>query len=359
MISMGQRKKNIHNLLKENAAITSMIAHKLQAIFRSTYNNAQQNCAKSKNKGGDNKYKDEKENKLRRISKKYIDNIRNELKLLLAYYGIGTPHISMKNQPKLSKEQIAIMDIDFDGLYHTPEKTSLSSSYAAAKHNASCYELSPLYKSNDYDLNQIPIWQEMKKFNSFRAMYRPICTHLAKINYNPEHLNQLNFYDILDMIAQHNRANPKQRMPSQRNVFLKTFSACYGEEFLHKMTQMGKKDEAIGLLTYIHYLDKHNGKCPKEAHDAAHKFNIHHIKNRKNAEEMEDYALVNNPANLTLCYAFPHHKILHAPVEIDLNPNIVFFGSFLQEFQIIRNQEKERLYQQGMIKDWRPDRRDK
>ena len=353
---MGQRKKSIHGLLKEENVISSMISNKLHAIFKSTYNNAKQECSKSKNKGGDRKYQDEKENKLRRISKKNIDNIKNELKLLIAFYGIGTPHIHMSNQPKLSKEQIAIMDIDFDGLYHTPEKTNLSAPYSTAKHNASCYEITPLYKSGDYDLNQIPIWVEMKKFNSFRAMYRPICAYLAKINYSPEQLNQLNFYDVLDIIAQHNRANPKQRMPSQRNAFLKTFAACYGDEFLHKMTQMGKKDEALGLLVYIHCLDKHNVKCPKQAHDAARKFNIHHIKNRKNAEEMEDYSLVNNSPNLTLCYAFPHHKILHTPVEIDLNPNIVFFGSFLQEFQIIRNQEKERLYQQGMIKDWKPDR---
>jgi hypothetical protein len=44
---------------------------------------------------------------------------------------------------------------------------------------------------------------------------------------------------------------------------------------------------------------------------------------------------------------------LHNPVEIDLNPNIVFFGSFVQDFQIIRNPEKERLYLQGKIADYR------
>ncbi len=353
---MGQKKRNIHDLVKEEQVISSMLSNKLLAIFKSTYNNLKADCGKSKNKGGDRKYLEDKQNKLRRISKKNLENVKNEIKLLVAFYGIGTPHISMKNQPKLSKEQIAIMDIDFDGLYHTPEKANLSAPYATAKYNASCYEQTLLYKSGDYDLNQIPIWAEMKKFNSFRSMYRPICVQLAKINYNPEQLNQMNFYDIIDLIGQHNRANPKQRMPSQRNVFLKTFAACYGEEFLQKMTQMGRKKEAQGLLTYIYHLDKTNLKCPKEAHDAARLFNIHHVKNRKNAEEMEDYSAVNNTSNLTLCYAFPHHKVLHCPVEIDLNPNIVFFGSFLHEFQIVRNQEKERLYQQGHIKDWIPGR---
>ena len=353
---MTTRKKNAHNLLKEELIISSTISNKLMAIFKSSYTNAKLECAKSKNKGGDRKFQKDKQEKQRRISKKNIDNIRNELKLLIAFYGIGTPHISLKNQPKLSKEQIAIMDIDFDGLYHTPDKTTLSSSYAAAKQNATNYELSPLYKSSDYDLNQVPIWIEMKKFNSFRAMHRPICSQLAKINYNPDQLNQLNFNDIIDLIGRHNRANPKQRMPSQRNAFLKTFAACYGEEFLHKMTQMGKKEEAEGLLTYIYCLDKHNMKCPKDALAIARLFNIHHVKNRKNAEEMEDYSVVNNSPNLTLCYAFPHHKLLHSPVEIDLNPNIIFFGSFLQEFQIFRNPEKERLYQQGMIKEWKPER---
>ncbi|MBR5599625.1 MAG: hypothetical protein IKW39_06260, partial [Alphaproteobacteria bacterium] len=266
--------------------------------------------------------------------------------------GVGTPHINLTNQPAKTKEEILIMDIDFDGLYFTPDKDDLSPQLRKAKQNALNYEQHQIYKTQDYNLNNVPIWQEMKKFNSFRPMYYPIVAQLAKINFPPEDLAHLKLLDLLDCISTHNKQNPKHRMPSQRNVFLKTFAACYGEEFLEKMTLMGKKEEAAGLLTYISYLDKPNQKCPKEIKEYARLFSVHHTKNRKNAEEMEDYSQVNNIMNLTLCIE-QYHKILHNPIEIDLNPNIVFFGRFVRDFQIIRNPEKERLYLQGKIADYR------
>ena len=347
---MAQRK--IQSLIREEANVSSVIFGGYKQTLKSTYKEAKKDYKKSKSRGGDSKYPEEKERRQSKSIKRDIENTRNELKFWIAYYGIGTPHIRLQNQPKMSKDQISIMDIDFDGLYFTPDKGDLSQNYQKAKENSINYEQTLLYKPQDYNLNNIPIWQEMKKFNSFRPMYYPICHNLANINFPPEDLPTLKLIDLLDCIAIHNKKNPKNRMPAQRNIFLKTFAACYGEEFLGKMTLLGKKEEAKGLLTYIYYIDKPNQKCPKEVKEYAKLFNIHHIKNRKNAEEMEDYSQVNNLSNLTLCLE-QYHKILHNPIEIDLNPNIVFFGSFVQDFQIIRNPEKERLYLQGKIPDFR------
>lgn len=347
---MASRK--IQSLIREEANVASVVFGGYKQTLKSTYKEAKKEYKKSKSRGGDCKNPEEKERRQQKSIRKDKENICNELKFWIAYYGIGTPHIKQKNQPKMSQDQISIMDIDFDGLYFTPDKQDLTNCYLKAKENSINYEQNLLHKPQDYNLNNIPIWQEMKKFNSFRPMYYPICQNLASINFPPEELSSLKLVDLLDCISTHNKKNPKHRMPSQRNVFLKTFAACYGDEFLEKMTMLGKKEEAKGLLTYIYYLDKPNQKCPKEAKEAAKLFNIHHIKNRKNAEEMEDYAQVNNLPNLTLCLE-EYHKILHNPVEIDLNPNIVFFGSFVRDFQIIRNPEKERLYLQGKIPDYR------
>ncbi len=349
--------KNLKKLLREENNVASVIFGGYKNTLKSTYNQAKKNVKKSKSKGGESKTQD-KEIRQKKAIKKDIENIKTELRFWIAYHGIGTPHINLHNQPPKSKEEILIMDIDFDGLYFTPDKDDLSPILQRAKQNALDYDQTAIYKTQDYNLNNIPIWQEMKKFNSFRPMYYPIASQLAKINFPPEDLVHLKLLDVLDCISSHNKQNPKHRMPSQRNVFLKTFAACYGEEFLEKMTLLNKKEEALGLLTYIHYLDKPNQKCPKEAKEYAKLFNVHHTKNRKNAEEMEDYSLVNNLQNLTLCLE-QYHKILHTPIEIDLNPNIVFFGSFVRDFQIMRNPEKERLYLQGKISDFRFQREDR
>ena len=79
---MGQKKRSIHDLLKEDAVISSTIGNKLLALFKSSYNKAKQDCSKSKNKGGDRKYQDEKKEKHRRISKKNIENIKNVMPVM-------------------------------------------------------------------------------------------------------------------------------------------------------------------------------------------------------------------------------------------------------------------------------------
>lgn len=345
---MGHHRKVKSNSCREEESITAMFEHKLHALFQTNFRQHKQQCNKSKDKGGDKK--SHISEKIKKTSRKSIEGIKYEIKLLIAFYGIGTPHINLKDQPKLSRERVSIMDIDFEGLYFKPDPVDLSTEYATARQNMENYNLDSPYQASDYDLNQIPIWEEMKKFNSFRVMQRPICRQLAKIGYNPVELNKLNYVDVLDMLSRHNYEFPNNRMPCQRTHFLKMFSACYGDEFVEKMQILGKEKEAKDFLIYIHYLGRVNQKCPADVRYTASLFNIHHVKNRKHAEELDDYSKVNDCSNLALCFNFPHHKILHTPEEIDLNPNIVFLGGFLREFQIARNPAKERLYQQGMIK---------
>lgn len=337
---MPKKKKTLQDIRREEAHITALFANKLLALFQNTYRRAQKADKQSENN-----------NKNKRISKKNQEGIKQELSLLIAFYGIGTPHRRLAEQPKLSREQLAIMDIDFDGLYFTPQQDTLSENYRQRKLAANKEYKQFSHSPSDYKLNEIPIWHEMKKFNSFRSMYRPICRQLAQIEYPPEELHSLNLSDMIDLISAHNHESTTRRMISQRTRFLQMFSKCYGDEFLKKMKILGKEPEAADFLTYISYLDKPRYQIPSKVRYAAELFNIHHVKNRKYAEELDDYSKVNDFSNLALCFTFPHHKVLHTPYEIDLNPNIIFFGSFLSELQITRNPAKERAYMQGIPKN--------
>ncbi len=348
---MSLKSKNLASLIKNEKAITAMFIKKLYAIYPTSSSKSKKGegtrTKKSKDKGGD------KKNTVKKISNRNVEWAKQELKEMLANHGIGTPHITPPDQPPLSKEQISMIDIDFDGLYFTPTPDDLSATYRAFKESNQNFEITHFNKPYEYDLNEVPCWADMKKFNSFRVMSRPICSQLAQINYPLDKLKQLTYVDMLDMIASHNKAYPEHRMSNQRTRFLKMFAACYYEEFLEKMSLLGEEKEAKDLLTYIYYLDRPE-KYPQDLRYIMSLFTVHHGKNRKNANELEDYSKVNDFSNLCLCKDMPHHKILHTPYEIDINTNILFFGSFLQEFQIIRNSEKERQYLQGNIQEFTP-----
>ncbi len=346
---MSKKNKNISSNARKEKSIVAYFSGALCSLSKTTYHEEKHNNYKSKNKGGDKKSPPRSKNK--ENSLKNIDNIKFILSMQIASYGIGTPHIPLKNQPTLYPEQISMINIDFEGLHFRPNKEELSPYYRQAKNTISqsdALQIQP-HQPSDYDLTQIPIWHEMKKFNSFRFMRHALCQQLAQINYSPDKLNLLNYHDMLDLIYHHNHENPKNRMPCQRIRFLKMFQTCYGEEFKMLMTSLGEEKLADNFLTYIKYLNKPSHKCPKAALEAANKLNIHHIKNRKFANELHDYSEVNDFSKLALSFAFPHHKILHEPTDIDLNSNIIFLGGFLPEFQITRNPARERLYQQGHL----------
>jgi hypothetical protein len=346
-MSKYKGKRKFVDVVHEEQCVTAMFAHKLEALFNASAHNTKNNGNKCKDRCGDKK---NTQTKHKRTSKHSSSALKEELRLMIAFYGIGTPHITPAEQPKLSRECASMVDIDFEGFYFTPSVDDLSQEYAAYKTNALQYDIISPFSPHDYDLNQIPVWEDMKKFQSFRSMHRTITVALSKIAYNPGQLNKLQYADMLDIIAQHNKQNPQNRMPCQRTRFLKMFAAVYGEEFVTKMSILGKGKDATDFLSYIHYMDKPSKKMPIDARTAANKFNVHHGKNRKHANELPDYSQVNDFSNECLCWVFPHHKLLHYPCEIDINPNIVFLGGFLPDFQIIRNPAKERLYQQGLLR---------
>lgn len=346
---MSKKKKTLSNLRREEEAVVASLGCILHTLFQTRYREYKGNNYKSKDTCGEKK-NNTSSYKNKKSPSPALNHLKSELEMLIAFYGIGTPHINPPNQTPLSREQITIMDIDFEGLRFVPSQDDLSAPYRLAKENTEKYNLQSFYKPSEYDLNQIPSWSEMKKFNSFRSLHRPIRYQLAKINFIPDQLNQLTLPDIIDIINTHHREHPNYYIPNQRTKFLKMFSACYGQEFREKMTLLGKEKEAKDFLTYIHYLDKPTQRCPSQVKYVSEMFSVHHVKNRQFAHELDDYSQANDFSNLALCFTFPHHKILHTPTEIDLNRNIIFFGGFLREFQIIRNPEKERLYTQGLIK---------
>ena len=360
-----KRKKRTIDLGAEEAICIAELKKMRKELYQQRVDTLKKEPAhKSKNKGGEKKKPSlnrEQRQKERRTNKR---NATNEIIEFLRPFDIGIPHTKLKNQPELTREQSVLIEIDFDGLYFTPKQSELSGVYKTAKQKAQTYDVQNIYQSTDFDLNQIPCWEEMKKFNSFRPMQRYICRQLSKIGFNPSNLNQLEFYDVIDLIALHNRENPEQIMIGQRTRFLKMFAACYGEEFVHKMSLIGQCPEekqeneqlAKNFLTYVYFLDNPNKKAPKECAKAANYFSVHHVQNRKYANELEDYSLVNNFSNLVLCISNPLHSILHNPIELDINRNLVFFGGLLKEFRITRDPAKERDYENNLIKEFKPQR---
>lgn len=238
-----------------------------------------------------------------------------------------------------------LTNIDYEGLYFPISESDLSPLYLKTIKNIQTnnYTNSSSYKPNEYDLNNIPEWKTMKEFSSFRSMRRVICNNLAYLNIPPNKLSQLNYVDIFDIIKKHNIRHPERAMPSRRTKFLKMFAACYGEDFVRIETYFGRKKEAIDFLAYITYLGT-TQKAPVEIKKSAEKYNVHHDKYRKNAKS-------NSNDHLTLC-----NKDLHAMLHYlnkNIDPKIVYFGTFSNYFHIYRDFEKERLYFQGIIPEYR------
>ena len=193
---------------------------------------------------------------------------------------------------------------------------------------------------------------EMKKFKNFQQMAHPIRCQLAELGYDPTQLNLLNIYDVANLIKKHNSENPKNQMQCQRTRFLKMFASCYGDEFIQKSKMLGREKIAKDFIEYIDYLgtDKRvSDERWAELLHASSYYSVHHKKNRQFAYELDDYSKINDFSNLALCFHEPYHTVLHNPQVMDLNSNIVYFGSFRPEFQIVRDPERERQYMRGNL----------
>ena len=342
---MGKHGRYWQNLKKQEDNVSAAITAKLHALFQTRYKEDRKNNPKSKDKGG----YDDKKKRIKRTSPHSMEAIKKEIRLLLAYYGVGSPHTELKNQPPLSREQISMMNMDYDGVYFIPDRKDMSETYKMAR-DMNAGKTGTKYKPKDYNLDDIPIWEEMKKYKSFQLMARPIRYQLSIISFLPERLPYLKYEDLIDLIARHSHDHHDQKMVGQKQRFLKMFAACYGKEFMERESLLGHGKEAKDYLTYISYLNKQK-LCPESVKYTSEYYTVHHRKNRQFASELESPAEVNNFRYLTLTRNFPHHKVLHSPQNIDLNPNIIFFGSFLSEFQITRDPQREKLYANGQNKN--------
>lgn len=312
---------------------------------------AKGNNKKSKDRGGN----DGKKNIQKAVSADISERAqaKEEIMEIIDSHHISSPHMTIPDQPKLSPEQKLLINWDFEGVNINKEENCISTYFKNALNTSQNYDISNRHDIKEYDLNNIPIWSEMKKFKNFQTMYFPICHQLANMGYPPDELILLNIYDVGFLIKKHNKENPQKFMPCQRTKFLKMFSICYGEEFIHKETMLGREEEAKYFIEHINqlstsknYSDETWGKMQK----SASLYNVHHKKNRQFACETDDYSKINDFSNLTLCYSNPYHTIMHHPQELDLNTNLVYLGGLRKEFRIIRNPANERLYSQGIYK---------
>ena len=339
---MGKNKKYWQDLRQQEEELCAVILEKLHIIFHTRYEEEKKEISKNKNSKTDKKKKN---------TKKILPpgmKARRKIAFLLAYYGVGTPHTRLENQPPLSTEQKSMINMDYTGDYFIPGEQSLSKTYRKTREKVAAGQNLIKNEPKDFNLDELPIWNEMKKHKSFLAMSRAIKYQLSLGGFQPKDLKSLKYEDIIDLIARHSYEYTKERMIGQKQRFLKMFVACYGQKFLETEKLLGYGKQAMNFLTYIDYIDNPR-ECPEEAKKAANFYSIHHNKNRKFANELDNPSDVNNFRYLTLTRTFPHHKILHTPQTIDLNPNIVFFGSFVPEFQITRDPHRERLYANGKL----------
>lgn len=304
---------------------------------------------KSKDRGGNDGKKSTK------ITPEVSNKVRakEDLIEIIDSHHIGSPHLTILDQPKLSSEQKLLINWDFEGVNLSKEEIKTSTYFRNALDTSQKYDVSNRHDIKEYDLNNVPIWSEMKKFKNFQFMYFPICHQLANMGYPPDQLQYLNIYDVAYLIKKHNKENSQKLMPCQRTKFLKMFAVCYGEDFLRIESTLGRSEDAKHFLEYINQLNtskQYSDETWEKIQKAASKYNVHHKKNRQFACEIDDYSQINDFSNLTLCYADPYHTILHHPKEIDLNTNLVYLGGLREDFRIIRNPANERLYSQGIYK---------
>ena len=342
---MASHHNNLKKLKKLEDTITAAITAKLHALFQTRYKEDRKN-GNGKNK--DKKSNNDKKKRIKRTSPHSMEGLKREIKILLSFYGVGTPHTPLKNQPSLSREQLSMMNMDYDGVYFIPAKEDLSETYRMIRDMNAAGLINEKHDPKDYDLNTIPIWAEMKKYKSFQTMVRPITYQLSLAGFSPKDLPYLKYEDVIDLIARHSHDHHDQKIIGQKQRFLKMFATCYGKEFLENESILGHGKEAKDYLTYISYIDKPK-QCPQSVKYTADIYSVHHSKNRQFANELENPSEVNSFRNLTLTRNFPHHKVLHSPQDIDLDANIIFFGSFMKEFQITRDPQRERLYANGQL----------
>lgn len=277
---------------------------------------------------------------------------KDEIRKIILSHNIASDHQEFDAHilPELTHDQKILVNWDYEGVNIDKDDSLLSASFTEEKKLSQENIERKQYSFKEYDLNIIPCWSEMKKFDNFKKMSIPIRKQLSAIGFPPSKLKDLNLYDVGYLIKKHNTENFPNVMPCQRTNFLKMFATCYGEEFLRIETLLGRLDTAEAFLKYIKHL---NTKKPNtiEMQKAANLYNIHHIRNRQHANELNDYSKINCFSNMTLCYANPYHTILHIEYKsaksnrniksLNLNNQIIYLGGLRRDFFILRNSSIE------------------
>ena len=342
-INRGDGPIRLECAIKEEKALNAELTILLRKLFDRPYYKDQTSGKKSKD------IQKDKDKDRRRLTPGDKARVRERIAQIVEKNNIGTPHRLIKDTKPLSAEKKSMVYMDFDAVYFIPAREDLSETYRMVREMNEAGMIGDKFSPKVFDLNRVPIWAEMKKHKSFQMMIRPITIQLSLGGFSPRDLPYLKYEDMIDLIARHSREHHDQKMIGQKQRFLKMFATCYGGDFLKNESLLGHAKEAKDFLTCISHIDKPKG-CPSNVKYASEIYSVHHGINRQYAGELENPAEVNSFEHLVLTRNFPYHKVLHTPESIDLNPNIIYFGSLKKDFQIMRDPIRERQYARGEIK---------
>lgn len=331
---MGKKKKqSTEQLVRTEIRFASAIRDKLNAL-----SNAQlkENNFSSKSKD----YFSEPKKNAHKTSKKSSALLKQELNILLQSTGFLKPHVSSPEKLPPTREQKLMSRFDFDGMIIKPNDNDLSAAYSAAMKQRSdeLYKIDGLYEPNkyspgDYNLNEIPIWQEMKKFDTISTLGKRLRIQMAKQDIPPQILGEMNYFDLMHLALNHLRETKTPPFESARSRNFKMFAACYREEFSSIMNLLGYKSQYTANL-----LKKMSqGSCDDILH-------FHHNPNIQHCTEKGDISQTSHFSRMVLTFYMPYHRSFHYPVNMDVDPGIVFFGGYGSVLQIRHNLERERQY---------------
>lgn len=290
--------------------------------------------------------------KQRRTSQKTVKLLTLELNYLLRSTGLK---IEDNPPPKVTKEESLLIRFDFEGRNSPLKETDLSSAYRQAlqKHQylrTFTHFLSPLYHHTpaQYNLDAVPFWQTMKRFESFRRAAPFIQRELAAVNFPPRQLQQLNYYDLNHLLLTASIHEKRHLIPSRRRENIKMFIACYEPEFVRVMRLLKYSDREI--LRHINLMK--NGRLD-ETMDAHHKNNVKDSRNFANISDANAFS------NMMITFVSPLHRSLHRPFQLKVDSSVAFMGGYDPLLQIRRDPERERRYleQQALQNRPRPARR--
>lgn len=321
-------KLSLEERLRYERWIVSTIRNKLNALCNAQLKSAAETASGTKPS---------------RTSQKSIRGLTEELVHLLKSVG-QKPKIRHADSPQASREEKLMVRFDGDGwLFPIKTADELSPAYhdALTQNSFDFYTYhSPDYQPprrpnpKQYDLRQIPVWQEsMQKFINYRKCSHIIRNRLSEINFPPERLPELNFYDLMYIINDH--IHQTRQMPFEARGYANTrmFAECYGDQYRRIMGMLDYKPEYIEQSLVL----MRKGIMPDI-------FNRHHKTNVQDCKEFGDISKANGFPNFLIVKIDPIHNGLHRPLDFEIDNSIVFMAGYDPLLQIRRDPDIERAY---------------